>query len=76
MAGDWQEVLVFATVLGALAYLVRRAWRVIAAKPGRGGCASGGCGSCPAGKLAAGNIVTIGPSKRGPASESSKPAGN
>ncbi len=78
MGWNWQEGLVLVAILGALAYLGRRAWRSFGAKSGAGGgCATGGCGSCPAGSrepgAGAGAVVGIGRIERAPASPTRRP---
>jgi adhesin HecA-like repeat protein len=55
MNGDWQNAIVAAVVLGAVAYLARSAWRTLAAR--KAGC--GACSTCPAEKPGAGAIVSL-----------------
>lgn len=42
---DWQLVVVLVCLAGAVAYLIRRAVRLVTARSK--GCGSGACGGCP-----------------------------
>jgi hypothetical protein len=45
MTSYWQEIIVAAIVLAAVAYLARQLWRVVSRKRA-GGCGAA-CGNCP-----------------------------
>jgi hypothetical protein len=59
MTWGWQDVLTFAVVGAAAAYLVRIARRALARRAG--GCGTGGCGSCPGGGTTTGRPPGDGP---------------
>jgi hypothetical protein len=60
MTWGWQDVLTFAVVGAAAAYLARGAWRTLARRSA-GGCGTGGCTGCPSNATTPGRPPGDGP---------------